>query len=180
MRLLDRDFEEIFSSQIICVIIDLFAGTMLAVYTDKILLIPGMLILLPGFLEMRGNISGSLSCRMSSGMFLGIVKADKFNTRITRGNMIASFVMAIFLSFVLGIMAFLFGFFVFGVYTLKIIILPVIAGIIANAIEIPLALFATFYLFRKGHDPNNVMGSFVTSTGDISSIFSLLFAILII
>ena len=180
MGFFDRDFEEILSSQIFCVIIDLVAGTILAIYTGKILLIPGMLILLPGFLEMRGNISGSMACRLSSGMFLGVVRPDRYNTRITRGNLIASFLMVIMLTFVLGSIAFLFSLFVFGIYTLKIIILPVIAGIIANAIEIPLTLFMTFYLFRKGHDPNNIMGTFVTSTGDITSIISLLIAILVI
>ena len=180
MKLLNKDFEEILSFQILCVIIDLMAGTILAVYTNKILLIPGMLIMLPGFLEMRGNISGSLACRLSSGMFLHIVKADRYNTRIIRGNLIASFVMVMVLTFLLGIIAFLFSFFFFGIYTLRIIFLPVIAGIIANAVEIPLTIFVTFYLFRKGHDPNNIMGSFVTSTGDITTILSLLAAIMII
>jgi mgtE-like transporter len=180
MQFLGKDFNEILSSQILCVIIDLAAGTIIAVYTNKILLIPGMLIMLPGFLEMRGNISGTLACRLSSGLFLGVVKPDKYNTRITRGNLVASFLMVIVLTFILGSIAFLFSFFVFQIYTLKIIILPVIAGIIANAIEIPLTLYMTFYLFRKGHDPNNIMGTFVTSTGDITSIVSLLITILII
>lgn len=63
---------------------------------------------------------------------------------------------------------------------MQIIAIPVIAGAIANAIEIPLALFATFYLFRKGHDPNNVMGPLITSTGDVISIVSLLAAVAII
>jgi mgtE-like transporter len=180
MGFFDRNFGEILSSQMLCVLIDLVAGTILAICTGKILLIPGMLILLPGFLEMRGNISGSMACRLSSGMFLGVVRPDKYNTRITRGNLIASFLMVIVLTFVLGSIAFLFSLFVFGIYTLQIIILPVIAGIIANAIEIPLTLFMTLYLFRKGHDPNNIMGTFVTSTGDISSIVSLLIALVII
>jgi len=56
----------------------------------------------------------------------------------------------------------------------------VIAGIIVNAIEIPLTLFTTFYLFRKGHDPNNIMGPFITSTGDVTSIISLLIALVLI
>jgi mgtE-like transporter len=180
MKFFNMDFREILSSQMLCVIIDLVAGTILAIYMDKMLLIPGMLILLPGFLEMRGNISGSLACRLSSGLFLGVVKPDKYNTRITRGNFIASFLMVIFLTFVLGVIAFLFSFLIFGIYTLKIIIFPVIAGIIANAIEIPLTFFMTLYLFRKGHDPNNIMGTFVTSTGDITSIVSLFIVLVII
>ena len=88
--------------------------------------------------------------------------------------------LAIVVSFSLGIIAFLFNYFILKQFTLEIIIIPLIAGIISNAIEVPLTLFATFYLFKKGHDPNNIMGPFVTSTGDVISIISLLIALVII
>jgi len=180
MRFLDKDFEEILSSELISIMGGLTVGIILAVFTDKILLIPGMLILLPGFLEMRGNISGSFASRLSSGLFLGVIRPDKFKTRIIQGNLIASSLLVLFLSFVLGSMAFLFSFFVLHVFIFRIILLPIVAGIIANAIEIPLTLFFTLYFFRKGHDPNNIMGPFVTSTGDVTSIISLLIAMVII
>ncbi|MCX6818989.1 MAG: magnesium transporter [Candidatus Aenigmarchaeota archaeon] len=180
MNIFDKNFKEIFSSQIVSIIGGLIAGTVLALYMDKILLIPGMFILLPGFLEMRGNISGSFASRLSSGLFLGVIKPNREKTKIIRGNLFASFMLAIFVSLVLGLLAFLFNLIVFKTFMMEIILLPLIAGIIANAIEIPLTLFFTFYLFRKGHDPNNIMGPFVTSTGDITSIVSLLIALVII
>jgi len=180
MHSFDSNFKEIFSSQIVSVIGGLIAGTLLAVYTNKILLIPGMLILLPGFLEMRGNISGTLASRLSSGLFLGVIKTNSMKTKIIRSNLLASFLLAIVVSLSLGIIAFLFNYFILKQFTLEIIIIPLIAGIISNAIEVPLTLFATFYLFKKGHDPNNIMGPFVTSTGDVISIISLLIALVII
>jgi len=180
MEIFDKTFKEILTSQFVSVICGLIAGTMLAIYTDKILLIPGMLILLPGFLEMRGNISGTFASRLSSGMFLGVINPKKTKTKLTKGNMLASFILVIAVSLVLGTIAFMFNFFVFNSFTPSIILLSLIAGIIANIIQIPLTLFTTFYLFRKGHDPNNIMGPFVTSTGDITSIVSLLIALVII
>lgn len=180
MGIFDGGFKEILYSEVISLLGGLFAGTIIAVYTDKLLLIPGMLILLPGFLEMRGNISGSFSSRLSAGLFLGVIKPKKEMTRITKGNLAASFFLAIVISLVLGLVAFLFSYLVIGSVNIQLILLPVIAGIIANALEIPLTLSATFYLFRKGHDPNNIMGPFVTSTGDITSILSLLLALVII
>jgi len=175
MKIFDKNFKEIFFSQIVSMIGGLIAGTVLAAYTGKLLLIPGMLILLPGFLEMRGNISGTFASRLSSGLFLGEIKKRAIN-----GNLIASFVLAVFVSFVLGMTAYAFNLMILGVDFPKIIFLPLIAGIIANAIEIPLTLFATVYIFKKGHDPNNFMGPFVTSTGDITSIIALLIALVII
>lgn len=180
MNIFDSSFKEIFSSQIISIIGGLIAGTMLAMHTDKILLIPGMLILLPGFLEMRGNISGSFAARLTAGLFLGVVSTKSIKTRIVKGNLLASFVLAVIVSFVLGLIAFLFNLLVFKISTPNIILIPLIAGVIANAIEIPLTLFATLYFFRKGHDPNNIMGPFVTSTGDITSIVSILIVLALI
>jgi len=180
MAIFDKDFREIFSSQVVSILGGLIAGTILAVYTNQILLIPGMLILLPGFLEMRGNISGSFASRLSSGLFLGVVKPRIRETKLIKGNLFASFLLAIIVSFALGLIAFLFNYLLLKTITPKIILLPLIAGIIANAVEIPLTLFATFYLFKKGHDPNNIMGPFVTSTGDITSVVSLLIALVII
>lgn len=180
MKIFDRGFREIISSEVVSIIGGLIAGTSLAVLTDKILLLPGMLILLPGFFEMRGNISGSLSARLSSGLFLGVISAEKPRGNIVKSNIIASFLLALLIAFLLGCVASLFSFVFFGIVTIEIIIISLIAVLISNAIEIPLAVFVTFYLFRKGHDPNNIMGPFVTSTGDIISIISLLAAILLV
>lgn len=180
MELFDKGFEEIFSSQMFSIIGGIMAGTILAAYMDKVILIPGMLILLPGFLEMRGNISGSLASRLSSGLFLGVVKPRRMWTKITKGNLLASFFLAITVSVTLGVIAFIFSLFLLGVAVPEIILISVTAALIANAIEIPLTLMFTFYLFRKGHDPNNVMGPFVTTTGDLTSIVALLIAMAII
>lgn len=180
MSLFDRNFKEILSSQVVSIGGGLIAGTLLATYIDKILLIPSMLILLPGFLEMRGNISGSFASRLSSGLFLGVVNPGRFKTKLIRGNLVASFALVLVISLALGVIALLFNYFITHTLMLKILIIPLLAGLIANAIEIPLTLFATFYLFKKGHDPNNIMGPFITSTGDVTSIVSILLALVLI
>ena len=176
----DSNFREIISSQIVSMIVGLAAGTLLAIYTDKILLIPGMLLLLPGFLELRGNISGSFASRLSSGMYLNVINPKRLNTKIIRNNLLASFLLVIIVCLALGFIIFVFDYFFFGIYMPRIILLPLIAGVIANAIEITITLFSTAYFFRKGHDPNNLMGPIITSTGDVTSIISIFIAILII
>jgi len=176
----DEGFKEIISSQLFSVMGGIIAGVALAAYTDKLLLIPGMLLVLPAFLDMRGNISGSLSSRLSSGMFLGVVKPTKIDTKITRGNFSASFLLATIVSLFLGLVSFLFSQFVLHIFYPNIIIIFLLAGMIANLIQIPITIFLTFYFFKKGHDPNNILGPFVTSTGDVISIVSLLIALVII
>lgn len=180
MGFVNKDFRDIFMSQIVSLLVGLLAGTLLAVLAHRILLIPGIFIILPGFLGMRGNISGTFASRLSSGLFLKVINPKKTNTTIIKGNLWASFSLVVFVSLALGIIAFFFNLLVFHLSTPKIIVLPLLAGIIANAIEIPTTLFATMYLFRKGHDPDNIMGPFVTSTGDVTSIISLLIALVLL
>ena len=180
MRLLTKDFKEIFSVEIISITGGLLAGLLLSLYIDKIYLIPGIFILLPGFLEMRGNISGSLSSRLSSGMFLGVLKPKLKRNRILKGNILASIILVILVSVILGSVAYIASLLVFNVNYPQIILISFVAAALSNIIEIPLTVLTTFWLFKKGHDPNNIMGPYVTTTGDIISIASLLIAILFI
>jgi mgtE-like transporter len=175
-----KDFREILTSEIISVTGGLAAGTMLAFFTDKLYLIPGLLILLPGFLEMRGNISGSLSARLSSGLLLGALNPKMKNEKVLWGNVLASFTLVLIVSFILGSVAYLASMYFFGISNPAIILIALIAGILSNLIEIPITIFACFWLFKKGHDPNNIMGPYVTTTGDIISILALMLAIVMI
>lgn len=180
MYLFDKDFKEIFSSQIISIIGGVIAGSLLAFYTNKLFLVPGMFLLIPAFLEMRGSISGSLASRISSGLFLGVVKTNRYNTRIIKGNVFASFALALFVSIILGLVVFFINYFLFKIMYFGVIFLPIVAAIISSLIEIPLVIFITLYLFRKGHDPNNIMGPFITSTGDITSVIGFLIGVILI
>lgn len=175
----DKSFKEILCSQIVSIFCGLFAGGILVLYTKNILLIPSMLIILPGFLEMRANISGPLASRISSGLFLGIVNSQmraKTNRKIVQGNILASVLLTIIACLFLGLLAFFMNYFIFKIYMPRIIFVLLFAGLIANVIELPITLFITFFLFQKGHDPNNIVGPFLTSLGDITSIVALLIA----
>jgi len=183
LRIYDSNFKEIFLSQIVSLFGGVIAGSALALYTNKLLIIPSMLILLPGFLEMRANISAPMASRLTCGLFLGVIetgKPSKTKRNIIKGNVIASFLLCFILSLMLGLIVFFINYFLFHVYTPELILIVIIAGIIANAIEIPVTLFTTLYLFKNGHDPNNIMGPFLTSIGDITSIAAILFTMVIL
>ena len=180
MEIVTKDFKEIFSAEIVSITGGLLAGLLIAVYLEKIYLVPGIFILLPGFLEMRGNISGTLSARLSSALFLGKIKPKFSRGKILNGNVVASFSLVLILSALIGVIAYFANLIFFGQSVIQLIIISLVAGIISNAIEIPLTMATVFWLFRKGHDPDNIMGPYVTTTGDIVSILSLMAALVII
>src|SRR3989304_3259935 len=154
MNIFDKGFKEILASELASMFGGLIGGGFFSVFLDKKFFF--------------------------SGLFLGIINPSKLNTKIIRGNLLASFFLAMVVSLVLGTLAFLFSLIVFDIFVPKIILAALLAGIIANAIEVPLTLLATFYFFKKGHDPNNIIGPVITTSGDVISILSLLVAVFII
>lgn len=177
---MDEEFKEIFFSEIISITGGLFAGSMLAVFANKLFLIPGLLILLPGFLEMRGNISGSLAGRLSVDLHLKKLKPDlKFkNNILLKDNIAASSLLVVLVAFILGVVAYSANFFIFNINAPAIIYIAVIAAVLSNIIEIPLTVISTFWLFKHRYDPDNIMGPYITTTGDIISVLSILIAIM--
>jgi len=176
-----KDFLEIFSGELIAVTGGLIAGLSLAIFKNKLLLIPGLFILLPGFLEMRGNISGSLAARIGSALHLGTLSADsKYNNKIIVKNILASFLLVIFVSLVLGSLAYIATLLFFHIKFIEIIYISLFAAILSNVVLLPLTIRTSLWLYKKGHDPDNIMGPYITTVGDVVSIFAILLAITII
>ena len=172
-----EDFRQILGAEIFSVTGGVLAGLFLALYMKNALLVPALFIAFPGFLEMRGSIGGSLSARLSSALFLGFLKPTLRNQRILRGNIVAAFSLSILVGLALGVVAYALELIVFGVSFPQIISIMVLAGALSNAIEIPVIVASVFALYRRGVDPDNVMGPYITTLGDVVSIVSILVAI---
>lgn len=180
MRVFTKDFKEILFTQIISITGGILAGSFLAFALDKIYLIPGIFILLPGLLDMRGDISGSLSARLGAGLHLGAVKPRVYKNRILKGNIIAAFLLTVIVSIFLGIIAYFANYIIFDVNYPKIILFSVLTAFLASLIEVPLTIITTFWLFRHDFDPNNIMGPYISTTGDVITILSLLLVVVLI
>ena len=90
---------------IVLSLIQLVAGIPLGDLTKNMSMLPGILILLPPLLAMRGNIGSSLGARLSSGLHLGYIRPDKI-TRDLKANIYSALIMSFFMSItILWIMA---------------------------------------------------------------------------
>ena len=170
-----KSFEEIIFSQTFSIIGGLTAGTLLAIYTDKILLIPGLFILLPGFLEMGNAISGSLSSRISSKLHLNALTPS-----ILIKNIAASFILKVLSSVFLGFIAYILSKFFFNIDNFQLILIPILAAVISGAILLPLNSKITLWLYHHHDDPDNLIGASSTTLGDIVNIGAILLAIMIL
>lgn len=176
-RFLDKDMSEILGAEFVSMTGGILGGLILTNLIDKIYLIPGLLILIPGFLETHGNILGSLSARISAALHLKKIKAKDEHSAFIRANTYASIIEAIALGLILGLVAYLITYFLFNISNTNLIFISLLAIIISIIIEIPITTATSFWLFKHGYDPDDIMGPYVTTLGDIISIVCLLIAV---
>ena len=65
--------KESFIALLICALGDLFAGIVLGNMTFFLKAFPGLLVIIPGAIGMRGNIFGSFASRLSTNLHIGMV-----------------------------------------------------------------------------------------------------------
>lgn len=192
--LFDKDFKEITVTEFVSLTGGLMAGTILSTFSNNLLLVPGLFVLYPGFLSLKGEIHGSLAARLSSALHIGNIKVkskeensreitpkDKKKTHyILFENIVASLLLGIFVSIVLGIVAYSVTYLFFRINNPDIILLSLISAIIANLIMVPFTILSTLWVYKHGYDPDNIMGSYLTTVGDVVGVLSLLVGIIIL
>jgi len=154
------------------------AGLGLAMMRGTLERMAGMLVMIPPFLDMRGNISGSLSSRLGTALHKGTIKPIYRLSAYTVQNLLGSMVLGSVMSVIIGIFAYtvclVLGYTNAGVVSLTLT--SFIGGVLANLIMIFLTFLSTVFFFHRGLDPDTVMGPYVTAIGDVVSIISLFVA----
>ena len=176
-----NEYRQIFGAELFSVIGGVLAGTLLAIFTDRLELLPGILILLPGYLEAMNSIYGSLSARLGSSLHMGNLEPTfKKKQSVLTANIFTVIFLTLGASAFLGLVAIAANYIIFRVLTLSLFFVPVIASLVSIVVLLPTTTISSFFLFKQGLDPDNVMGPIVTTTGDIFNVIALLIAIVVI
>ncbi|WP_440951989.1 magnesium transporter [Methanococcoides sp. FTZ1] len=151
------------------------AGLILTGMTEELELIPGLIVIYPAVLGMRGNISCTLGSRLGSAIHMGLITKIENNPELTN-NIMGSLLLSFMLSVVLGVlghgMTALMGLESAGVFSLTMI--AVMAGVSSGLILSVIAVFLALGMFRFGFDPDNVVTPAIATIGDIVSMYMLL------
>lgn len=169
---------DILKSQLVSIIGGLLAGSILAARIKHLHLLPGFFILFPGFLELQGNINATIAARIGSLLHTkGIKQADEIKDPQVKNNLLAAFTLSTISSIILGAVCFLLTFLILRELVLKLILISLLSGLIVSLILVPLTLVTSVWLYKRGLDPDNVMGPFLTSLTDIISVVVLILVI---
>ncbi|WP_137284213.1 magnesium transporter [Halorussus salinisoli] len=157
----------------------LFAGVVLGGMRAELRDVPGLLVLVPALLATRGNVYGSLGARLSTGLHQGLVEpALDFDDRVMA---------AVAAALGNGILASLFAatvaFLVLRLLAEPVAPLPtllaiaLVAGLLSGIALTVAVVLVVFVGFRRGYNPDTLVGPLVTTTGDVFGISFLLLAV---
>ena len=151
------------------------AGIIFSGMTNELEMIPGLIVIYPGVLGLRGNISSTLGSRLGSAIHLGLITdLDRHNPELTNnisGSLILSFIAAIMLGFLGHFVTLALGFESAGAF--KLILICVISAFTSGVILSFVAVLLAIGMFRFGFDPDNVVTPSIATIGDIVSMVML-------
>ena len=167
---------------IICAIGDLCAGVILGKMTFFLETFPGLLVIIPGAIGMRGNIFGSFASRLSTNLHIGIISPKFKFTENLNYNIFAAFVLTMVLSLFLAVVA-KFLCIILNQPSIDLtdfILICVIAGIISNLVMLPITMLVSFKSFKNGWDPDNITSPIIAAFGDLFTLPAIILSTIIL
>ena len=166
----------------ICAIGDLCAGLILGKMTFFLETFPGLLVVIPGAIGMRGNIFGSFASRLSTNLHIGIISPEFEFSEQLNYNIYSSFVLTMVLSLFLAIIAKILCILLHqpSMSLIDFMLICVFAGIISNLIMLPITMFVSFKSYEHGWDPDNITSPIIAAFGDLLTLPAIIASIFIL
>lgn len=168
---------------LLCGVGEVFAGALFGHSKEALELLPGLIVLVPALIGLRGNINTTLGSRLGSAAHMGLISSKDFLNIEMKENLKASLILSVVMSFIAGLFAYATTIALgksSSIIMLKIIAIAVVAGSIAGVILAFITISIILYAFKRGLDPDNVTGPSLSTVGDVITlgcIFSVAFLI---
>jgi len=161
---------------------DLLAGITLGSMTGTLQLLPGLMILIPPAIGMRGNVFGALGSRLGTAMHIGTFEVSFRRGSTLRSNVESSLLLTLTMSVLMGILAKIVASAV-GIETVSFetfIFISVLGGTLAGLMLIVVNILVAYLGFRRGWDIDNISAPLITAAGDIITLPMLFLAAIIV
>ncbi|MEM9466600.1 MAG: magnesium transporter, partial [Actinomycetota bacterium] len=172
-------YRDAFLALVVAVVASLVAGITLATTTDTLEELPGLLLLVPAALAVKGNIFGALGSRLGTSIHTGQFQLSTRLDTVVGQNTAAALVLSLALSVELALLAKGIAI-VFDVSptmsTVDFITVSAVGGAIASLVVLAITLVLAGGSVRYGWDLDNVVAPLVTATGDVITLPALVWA----
>lgn len=162
----------------------LLAGVVLGGMQAELKAVQGLLVLVPALLATRGNVYGSLGARLATGLHQGLIEPHvRGGDERLRAAAAAALVNGVFASLFAAVVAWLILQFILPAPTaslLTLVVISFIAGLLSGIVLTAVVVTVVFAGYRRGQNPDALVGPLVTTTGDVFGMLFLLLAVRIV
>lgn len=148
------------------------AGALLGHMAPRLDANPGLLVMVPPLMALRGDIYASMGSRLGSAVHLGLLKATDPLAPVSKANVGASLVLSVLMGAAVGLLGWGASLAVgleavgLGVFVLVAVTTGLLSGFLLAVLTVAIVLTAT----RRGVDPDNVTGPLLTTVGDFTTL----------
>lgn len=165
------------------VIVALVAGLTLGHNTERLAELPGLLLMVPAAIALRGNIFGAMGSRLGTAIHAGTFRLSARPSSVVGENLLASLILTSVTSVALAVLA-KGAAVVFGIANsisiIDFVMISAAGGLLASIAVLVTALALTAGSVRFGWDPDNVTAPLVTAMGDVATVPALVLASMLV
>lgn len=148
----------------------MIAGLTLGSISATLEELPGLLVLVPAAIGMRGTIFGALGSRLGTAVHTGTLRFSRRPDTVLGQNVIAAAVLTVATSAALAVLAkaVAVGFGLSNTISIvDFLVISLVGGILASLLVLAVTVALAAATARFGWDPDNVMAPLVTAIGDL-------------
>lgn len=161
----------------------LAAGAALGAITGTLERLPGLLVLVPASIGMRGNIFGALGSRLSTAIHTGTFGLSRRADTVVGQNVLASVILTLVTAVALAVIAKTVAV-ALGlpetISVLDLVVISVVGAVLSSVVVLAFTLALAAGSVRYGWDLDNVTAPLVGSVGDLVGLPSLWVASLLV
>lgn len=157
------------------------AGITLASITGTLRALPGLLILIPAVLGMRGTIFGAIGARLGTTTHAGLFEVTRERSGVLYQNAFVGITSTLYSSLYLAALAKLSAL-AFGLRSIsffKFVTISVVGGVLDSALILVLTIGLSIVSYRRGYDLDAVSTPVVTAAADMTTVPLLFMATLL-
>jgi mgtE-like transporter len=157
---------------------DLLAGVTLGSIQHTLEHLPGLLVLIPAAIGMRGNIFGALGSRLGTAIHTGTFTLSRRRSTVVGQNLLASLALTFVVSLALAALAksIAVAFDLRSISLLDFVVVSMVGGVISSAVVMAITVGVAAGSARYGWDLDSVAAPVITAAGDMVTLPSLFLA----
>jgi mgtE-like transporter len=157
---------------------DLLAGVTLGSIQHTLELLPGLLVLIPAAIGMRGNIFGALGSRLGTAIHTGTFTLTPRRSTVVGQNVLSALTLTFVVSLALAALAksIALAFDLRSISLLDFVVISMVGGLISSVVVLGITVGVAAASARFGWDMDSVAAPVITAAGDMVTLPSLFLA----